>query len=88
MNPRVNSASDKSQDHWFDAKTTFDLDVDYKISSNINVAVGGHNIFDTLSEYRDPAPPFHGRGNIFQFRGTSPFDYTGAFYYVRAVVRL
>jgi len=83
----VRSASDKSLDQWFDAKTTFDLDIDYKISSNINIAVGGQNIFDTLPDYSNQEPPFLGKGNIIQFRSTNPFDYTGAFYYVRSVIR-
>jgi iron complex outermembrane receptor protein len=81
----VQSSDDPSSDQWFHAKTTFDLDVSYKLTEHTVLAAGGNNIFNTLPDYRNSDPPFNGRGDILQFRGISPFDYTGAFYYVRAV---
>jgi len=81
----VEDGADPSTDQWFHAKTTFDLDINYKLTEQTVLAVGGSNIFNTLPDYRNSEPPFNGRGNTLQFRGISPFDYTGAFFYARAV---
>jgi len=82
----VASSDEPKLDQWFDARTTFDLDISNQISSRIVLAMGAHNMFDVRPEYRRSNPPFNGKGNILQYRGISPFDYTGAFYYARAQI--
>ena len=83
----VRSSSDPSLDQWFDPRTTVDLDITYQVKSWFDLSIGAHNLFDSYPEYRDDSPPFHGEGNIFQYRGISSFDYTGVFYYARAVIK-
>ena len=83
----VADSSDPSLDQWFDARTTVDLDMTYRMTSNIDLSIGAHNVFDTYSEYRNSNPPFFGEGNILPYRAKAPFEYTGAFYYLRGVVR-
>lgn len=75
-----------SLDQWIADKTLFDIDLSYHVSSSITLAFGANNIFDTRPEYHANSPPFDGQGNIFQYRGSSPFDYTGTWYYTRAVI--
>lgn len=79
----VTAPTDPEQDQWFSAKVTFDTELGYQLNRTTSLALGGHNIFNTRPDARNPSPPFNGAGNIFQYRGTSPFDYTGAFYYLR-----
>jgi len=82
----VASSDDPTLDQWFDARTTCDLDISNQISPKVVLAVGANNLFNVYPEYRDSSPPFNGKGNILQYRGISPFDYTGAFYYARAQI--
>jgi iron complex outermembrane recepter protein len=82
----VDSPSDSTQDQWFDSRITFDADIAYQLRPKMTIAIGGHNIFDVRPETRTSNAPFNGADNIFQFRGISPFDYTGAFYYARVKV--
>jgi iron complex outermembrane receptor protein len=80
----VSDPSNPAHDQWFGAKTTFDMDIAYQLSTHSSLALGSHNMFNTRPDTRNPSPPFNGAGNIFQYRGISPFDYTGAYYYLRA----
>lgn len=79
----VSEPNNPAQDQWFSAKTTFDANLAYQLNPKTSLSVGGHNIFNTRPDTRTPSAPFSGAGNVFQYRGTSPFDYTGAFYYLR-----
>lgn len=79
----VTAPTDPEQDQWFGARVTYDADIAYQLTPDTTIALGGHNIFNTLPDTRTPSAPFNGEGNILQYRGISPFDYTGAFYYLR-----
>lgn len=79
----VSSPADPAQDQWFGSKVTYDTDITYQLTPDTSLALGGHNIFNTRPDTRTTSAPFNGEGNIFQYRGISPFDYTGAFYYLR-----
>lgn len=79
----VGSSAQPQQDQWFDARTTVDMDFSKQVTTSLNLAVGANNLFNVYPEYRNSSPPFNGEGNILQYRGISPFDYTGAFYYAR-----
>lgn len=79
----VAEPTNPEQDQWFSAKVTFDIELDYQLNRTSSLALGGHNIFNTRPDTRNSSAPFNGEGNIFQYRGISPFDYTGAFYYLR-----
>ncbi len=82
----VASSDDHQSDQWFGARTTLDADLSKQISPSLELAVGAHNIFNVFPEYRNTSAPFNGEGNILQYRGISPFDYTGAYYYARATL--
>ena len=77
------AATGPEQNQWFGARVTYDADITYQFTPDTSIAVGGHNIFDTRPDTRTTNAPFNGEGNILQYRGISPFDYTGAYYYLR-----
>lgn len=79
----VSESDNTASDQWFGARMTCDADVSYQVNQRLNLAFGGQNIFNTYPDYRNSNPPFNGKGNILQFRGISPFDYTGAYFYLR-----
>lgn len=84
----VNVENDPSRDQWFSSKATMDLDVAYHWNDRVSLAFGANNLFNTLPDYRRDDPPFNGPDRIFQYRGTSAFDYNGAFFYARLEVAL
>ena len=81
----VTDSSNPSLDQWFAAKTLVDMDLSYRYDKSLTLSIGAHNLFNTYPDYRNSNPPFNGQGNILQYRGISPFDYTGGWYYVRGV---
>jgi iron complex outermembrane receptor protein len=82
----VRASSDPTIDDHINPCTTVDVDLTYNVSKSFELTIGAQNLFNTYTNYRSDAPPFNGEGNIFQYRDVTPFDYTGAFYYTRAVI--
>lgn len=82
----VRVAEDPQQDQWFNDQITLDAEIAWQLQPQLTLAVGAHNLLDSYPDYRRDNPPFDGEGNIFQYRGTSPFDYTGAWYYLRTTL--
>ncbi|CBL47201.1 tonB-dependent receptor [gamma proteobacterium HdN1] len=79
----VSSSEEPERDQWFGSRTTVDLDITRQLSRDVSISLGGHNIFNVHPDARNSEPPFNGEGNIFPYRGISPFDYTGAFWFMR-----
>jgi iron complex outermembrane receptor protein len=64
-----------------DAAVTFDAEISYFFSSDITLTLGGNNIFDQeAEELKDGTKG--ALGAIYYESG--PFDYNGAYYYVKA----
>ena len=79
----VPNPNDPAQDQWFDSKVTFDAELSYQLTTNTTIAAGGHNIFNTRPDTRRQNPPLYGAGNVLPYTNISPFDYNGAFFYLR-----
>ena len=74
----------------FDPAWTVDLDLNYKASKNVSIALGGQNIFNTLpNKWKNLATSssHYGYNDIKPYSRYSPFGYSGAYYYVRATMR-
>jgi len=68
----------------FNPEWTLDVDLSYKITDTFNLAIGAHNIFDTVPNKWDGlSGEFYGHDGIKQYSRYSPFGYSGAYYYVR-----
>jgi len=78
----VSESEQASTDQWFSAKWTMNGQINYQVNPIVSVSLGGNNLFNTQPDYRRSDPPLNGQGNIFPYRGTSPFGYLGAYYYV------
>jgi len=79
-----------NQSYKFNAAWTFDLDLNYNISRDINIALGGHNIFNTTPNKWDglaSSTSHYGYDDIKPYSRYSPFGYSGAYYYVRANIK-
>jgi iron complex outermembrane receptor protein len=74
-----------SQTRSFNAKWIADLEVSYRITPQWSVAVGANNLFNT---YPSPAGIFNPATGTGQYPGSSPFGFTGGFYYGRVNVSL
>lgn len=79
----VTSSSGAAQT--FGSKVIADLEASYKVSANIDLAVGVQNLFDTYPDRDlrsiDPNTGLPGNGN--QYIDSSPFGYNGGFWYAR-----
>jgi len=82
----VGDSQDPASDQWFGGRTTVDLDIDYQFTRHVSLGIGAHNLFDTYPDYRNQDSGLNGKGYSLQYRGISPLDYTGAFYYARVVI--
>ena len=69
-----------AQDRAFGAKWITDLEVSYKVLSNVTVAAGANNLFN---EYPDKNGIYNAATGSGQFPGTSPFGFTGGSWYAR-----
>jgi iron complex outermembrane receptor protein len=74
-----------SQTRSYNAKWIADLELEWHVSPQWSVAVGANNLFDT---YPSPAGIFNPATGTGQYPGTSPFGFTGGFYYARVNVAL
>lgn len=74
------SPPDGSDRNSYDGNYLFDLEVNYELSDNYQVSIGGENIFD--------AEPDNEQNGTLQFLGvdralTSPYGFNGSFWYAR-----
>jgi len=74
-----------SQTRSFNAKWIADLELSYRFAPQWSVAVGANNLFNT---YPSPAGIFNPATGTGQYPGSSPFGFTGGFYYGRVNVSL
>jgi iron complex outermembrane receptor protein len=73
----------------FGAKLTTDLDLAWQVSKNLEIAVGGNNIFDVLPDKFPSTSNLFVSGNgIIQYPPISPYGYNGAFFYLRLTLKL
>ena len=76
-----------AKDEHFGAKTLFDLDLGYELSTGVRLAVGGSNIFNTFpDQQRDPTNISFGR--FIYSRRVTQFGMNGGFYYARLQLSL
>jgi len=75
----------KNQSYKFKSRWTTDLDINYKVNEKLNIAIGGHNIFDIYPNKWDGlSGNIIGYNAIIPYSTYSPFGYSGAYYYLRA----
>lgn len=73
----------------FGPKWTADLDLAFHLSKNIEIAVGGENIFDTMPDkWGITGQAFTSGNGVMQYPQSTPFGYNGAFYYIRLNVKI
>lgn len=72
-----------SQTRSFNAKWITDLELSWRFSPQWSVAVGANNL---LNVYPSPAGIFNPATGTGQYPGSSPFGFTGGFYYTRLSV--
>jgi iron complex outermembrane receptor protein len=72
-----------SEDATFGAKTITDLEFDYHVNKSLVVAIGSNNL---LNIYPTPNGIFNTATGSGQYPSTSPFGFTGGFYYGRVKV--
>jgi len=71
----------------FEADWTVDLDIKYKLTNSITVALGAINIFsEKPNKWKNLAGDLYGTNGVKPYSRYSPFGYSGAYYYFRAQV--
>ncbi len=75
--PAVNGSGDQT----FSKKWVTDLSVGYRFFDQLQLTVGGNNIFDV---YPDTILAANQTRGIYLYAGASPFGFNGRYYYVRA----
>jgi iron complex outermembrane receptor protein len=78
-------ATNGSGDQTFSKKWVTDLSVGYRFFDQLEVTVGGNNIFDV---YPDTVLTANQTRGIYLYAGASPFGFNGRYYYVRAALDL
>jgi len=82
------SSSSGSNVYDFDPLITTDLDINYKITKNFDISIGGNNIFDeTINKWKDRSSLFLGYDGILTTTNKSPIGVSGAYYYMRASIK-
>ncbi len=72
----------------FDAAWTADMDISYKVTKDIKVAIGGTNVFDAMPNKWDGLNGvYYGSNGIKPYSRYSPFGYSGAYYYLRTSIK-
>jgi iron complex outermembrane recepter protein len=72
----------------FDYMVTADLNIDYKLAKNLNISMGGFNIFNTIPNKWDRSNKYFGDDGIMPYSQQTPVDYSGAYYYLSLKYRL
>jgi iron complex outermembrane receptor protein len=66
----------------FSRKVLFDADVGYQVTKNLQVTIGGDNLFDTFPD-KNNKPNNISSGRFIYNRNVSQFGLNGAFYYAK-----
>ncbi len=87
--------TDEDDDETFGAKTLFDLDVSYEITSGVRFTVGANNLFNTFPDPHTKdvnlscgTTPCNGMGRFLYSRRVTQFGMNGGFYYGRLQLTL
>ncbi|GBQ61570.1 TonB-dependent receptor [Ameyamaea chiangmaiensis NBRC 103196] len=72
-----------SSDRTFGARVIVDEDISYQINRHLNVGIGANNLFNTYPSSNGIYNALLGQS---QYPGTSPFGFTGGYYYGRVGV--
>ena len=77
--------SPNNTDQTFGAKWITDLDLSYRATGGLTVAVGANNVLGVYPDrnFRSPTGADNSNAGIFPYNQISPFGFNGAFYYVR-----
>jgi iron complex outermembrane receptor protein len=75
----INDSNNRSLDREYGARWITDLDVGYQLTKQLNVAVGGRNLFDIYPERNQPASKSNSKG----YGAYSPYGFTGGYYFTR-----
>jgi iron complex outermembrane receptor protein len=67
----------------FSPVTLFDLDLGYRVSNGIRLALGGHNILDTYPDKWSRSDIRYGYDGIKPYSRYTPFGYSGGYYYLK-----
>ncbi len=70
-----------------DPVITTDLDVNYKVNSNLDISIGGTNIFDETLDKWDRSNIFLGYDGILTTTNNSPIGVSGAYYYIKTSIK-
>jgi len=74
-----------SSSYKFGSILTTDLNINYEIDKNIELSLGGNNIFDVMPDkWEGRSNPYLGYDGILQYSNNSPIGYSGAYYYLKA----
>lgn len=74
----------------FEPTTTIDMDVSYKLSKSILLAIGGNNIFNTMPSKWNRTTAvnkIYASDGILPYSLYSPIGHSGAYYYARATIK-
>lgn len=76
-------------DQQLSAKWLVDIDFKVFIGSDWDIAIGAHNLFDTMPDHNNTRvdDPFYGKDRIFQYSDGSPFGFNGSTWYLRTNLR-
>lgn len=75
----VNDANDRSYDRTYQAKWITDLDIGYRLTRNLDLAIGAKNLFDVYPKRQGITSKTMDSG----YGTYSPFGFTGGYYYTR-----
>jgi iron complex outermembrane recepter protein len=75
-------------DQTYAAQWLTDMQIMYSFGESLRVAVGGNNIFNTYPDKTLSIPGDFTTGIIQPYSNFSPFGFTGAAFYIRAMVKL
>lgn len=68
----------------FDPMITTDVEVAYKASKNVKIAIGANNVFDIMpNKWKNLSGIGYGYDGILPYSNYSPIGFSGAYYYVR-----
>ena len=85
----VRVSNDPLQDQAISAEWVTDMELAYRMDGNVTVAMGGHNIFDTLPDELNNVSGnnLSGKDKILRYPQFSPFGFSGALYYITYIPR-
>lgn len=75
------------EDYHFSPMVTVDTAIDYQLSKNISLSVGGDNIFDEMPDKWTRSNAYLGYDGILPYSNNSPIGYSGAYYYVQMGIK-